>query len=77
MVALCLLQPWQGKYDHSYDHGHERDEGGGYDEDVDCDDIDDVDDYHNYNYSMWADKLEEARPRLLALDSMTYTKQVS
>jgi len=24
--------------------------------------------------SMWADKLEEARPRLLALDSMTYTK---
>ena len=50
MVALCLLQPWQGEYDHD----HERDEGedgedGGYEEDVDCDDIDDVDDYHNYS----------------------------
>ena len=26
--------------------------------------------------SMWAEKLEEARPRLLELDSMTYTKPV-
>ena len=25
---------------------------------------------------MWAEKLEEARPRLLELDSMTYTKPV-
>ena len=26
--------------------------------------------------SMWAEKLEEARPRLLELDSMTYSKPV-
>ena len=38
----------------AHDHDHERVEGGdvedgGYDDDVDCDDIDDVDDYHNHS----------------------------
>ena len=47
MVALCLLQPWQGEYDHERDEGGDVEDGGGYDEDVDCDDIDDVDDSHN------------------------------
>ena len=29
-----------------------------------------------FDLSMWAEKLEEARPRLLELDSMTYSKPV-
>ena len=29
-----------------------------------------------FHLSMWAEKLEEARPRLLELDSMTYSKPV-